>query len=191
MSHRQQPLPGPLGLIEAIYPHIKSNNRPIKPANKFIKQDGFEISEDWYNELAAQRKEKYFTELEKTLQGPIPDIPHSVTEGIEQAGFVPLPYKYLGPGNSLNRGPAYNQIDSDAKAHDIEYYQIEKGEFSETIEASDKRFLQKAGDHIIEGISGKGSISDTIGAIAGGLGIGSKYLIEKAVGKNYYPSLSG
>lgn len=106
----------------------------------------------------------------------------------QHSGFVPPPFKYLGPGNSLNRGPAYNYIDDDARSHDIEY---SKAYSQQDIYNSDKRFITKAFDHIAEGISGKGKLSDTIGSIAGAVGIGSKHLIEKATGNIIYPSISG
>lgn len=117
---------------------------------------------------------------------------HQPSEHIEQkpdkAGLVPPPFKYLGPGNSLNRGPAYNQIDADAKKHDTDYNFATN---QKDIHKADRDFISKAGDHIIEGISGKGSISDTIGAIAGGIGIGVKHLTESKTGVIYPSNLSG
>ena len=110
--------------------------------------------------------------------------------GLEEqhSGFVPPPFKYLGPGNSLNRGPAYNYIDDDARIHDQEYSQA----YSEQdIHNSDKNFINKAIDHVVEGISGKGSISDTVGSVLGAVGIGSKHFVEKSIGKVIYPSISG
>lgn len=105
-----------------------------------------------------------------------------------KTGLVPPPFKYLGPGNTLNVGPAYNSIDEDAKVHDIQYSQATR---EEHIFDSDKEFLKKAGDHFIEGISGKGTISDTIGSVVGLTGIGVKNSIEKHTGVIYPSNLSG
>ena len=92
----------------------------------------------------------------------------------------------MGPGNSLNRGKPYNNIDSDAKIHDIQY---SNAKTKEDIHQSDKEFLQKSGDHIIEGISGQSSYSDTIGAVLGGSGIGAKHLYDQLTGSISYPNL--
>lgn len=113
---------------------------------------------------------------------------HGGQPTVDTNGLVLPPFKYLGPGNSLNRGQPFNQIDADAQVHDIQYSQAKN---SKDVQDSDKEFLRKSGDHIAEGLSGKGSISDTLGAIAGGLGIGTKYSVEKAIGKPLYPSISG
>lgn len=100
----------------------------------------------------------------------------------EKTGAVPPPFKYLGPGNSLNRGEPYNQIDADAQEHDHAY---NSAKTQEQIEKSDIKLLSQASDHIVEGISGRGSISDTIGGALAGIGIGGKYLSEKAIGVQY------
>lgn len=170
-------LPGPLHILDPILDAAgreRNKNYKYNQSNKKVKlyhTPGGDITEDaiktWYPDNA-----KEFLETHKSIEE-------------EKSGLVPPPFKYLGPGNSLNRGPAYNQIDADAEIHDLEY---QKGEFQEEIAESDRRFLQKAGDHIIEGISGKGSVSDTIGSIAGGIGIGIKHIAEKVSGKTYYPS---
>lgn len=113
-----------------------------------------------------------------------PELPPPVKQLTR--GYVPPPFNYLGPGNSLDIGPPYNEIDADAQKHDNQY---NVAKTSEEVHQSDLEFLSHAGDHIIEGISGKGSISNTLGAIAGGIGIGAKHLTEKAAGKVIYPSL--
>jgi hypothetical protein len=105
-----------------------------------------------------------------------------------ERGFVPPPFKYLGPGNSLNRGPPYNKVDEDARQHDIQYSQATN---KEHIFESDRQFLNKAYKHITDGISGKGTISDTIGGVIGYGGIGVKHLAEKIRGDTIYPSFSG
>lgn len=101
-------------------------------------------------------------------------------------GFVPLPYKYLGPGNSLTRGEPYNQIDAHAKEHDIAY---DSAKTQEDIRRADIKLLGEASNHIVEGISGRGSISDTVGSALAGLGIGAKYLLEKQTGVLYPKNL--
>lgn len=106
----------------------------------------------------------------------------------DEAGFNPPPFKYLGPGNSLNRGPAYNLVDESAREHDIAYSQAKS---KEDIYKADKSFISKSGNYIAEGISGKGSVSDTIGAVLGGVGIGTKHLLEKSINKVLYPTISG
>lgn len=132
----------------------------------------------------------------KSLQSSLDIVPlehqHQDADFISQenqhSGFVPPPFKYLGPGNSLNRGQPYNYIDDDARTHDIEYNQAKT---IEDVYKSDQKFISAAGDHFIEGLSGKGSISDTIGAAIGGIGIGAKHLFEKSTGTIVYPSISG
>lgn len=107
---------------------------------------------------------------------------------LEARGLVPPPFKYLGPGNSLDRGTPYNEIDADAKKHDIAY---NNAKTHKDIAASDIQLLGEASDHIIEGISGRGSVSNTIGGALAGIGIGGKYLTEKAVGPIYPSTFSG
>lgn len=105
----------------------------------------------------------------------------------EKAGWVPAPYKYAGPGNSLNRGPAYDLVDESARQHDIAY---DKAKSPEDIHKADKQFITEAGNYVAEGISGKGSISQTLGGIITGAGIGIKHLTEKATGKIIYPPMA-
>jgi hypothetical protein len=105
----------------------------------------------------------------------------------QHRGLVPPPFKYLGPGNSLNQGTAYNQIDEDAQIHDTEY-SVAKTEAE--VQASDRKFISGAVDHIAEGLTGKGTIGDSLGGALGAVGIGGKHLLEKATGQ-LYPSFSG
>lgn len=100
----------------------------------------------------------------------------------DKQGLVPPPFKYLGPGNSLNRGEPYNEVDADAKEHDEAYNRYE---VSSDIENADRDFIHKTADHFIEGIEGKGSLSNTVGAFLGGTGIGAKHLTEKLTGQLY------
>lgn len=109
-------------------------------------------------------------------------------QNIDKQGWVPHPYKYLGPGNSLDRGAPYNQIDEDAEKHDKEY-NVAANKYD--IFLSDTDFLKRVGDHIAESLAGKSSIGDAVGAIAGGVGIGAKHLAEKTLDKTLYPSFSG
>nr|WCR62119.1 MAG: ORF2 [Parvoviridae sp.] len=101
-------------------------------------------------------------------------FPKHNTPGLSR-GYVPPPLVYTGPGNSLDLGPAYNEADEDAKHHDHQYH------FAKTqddVRESDQQLKAKGLDHVVEGISGKGSISN---AITGGLqaaGIGIKNLFE-------------
>nr|QVW56780.1 MAG: VP1 [Turdus naumanni parvoviridae sp.] len=115
---------------------------------------------------------------------------HKQSEHIEQdrQGFALPGTKYTGPGNSLNRGPGVNQADEDAKKHDKEYHTAKS---HKDIQKSDISLLQRAGDHFIEGISGKGTLGDTILSAAQGIGIGGKYLAEKAVGPIYPSKFAG
>lgn len=41
-------------------------------------------------------------------------------------GWVPFGYRYLGPGNDLNRGKPLTEGDAVAQKHDWQYYQLEK-----------------------------------------------------------------
>jgi hypothetical protein len=137
----------------------------------------------------------YINRAHKTVNTNPENIQHAhhISEHIEKdpirAGYVPPPFKYLGPGNSLNSGKPYNQIDADAQLHDHQYSEANS---QKDIYGADLEFISRAGDHFAEGIAGKGSISDTLGSIAGGIGIGVKHLSEKVLGKVQYPSnLSG
>lgn len=95
---------------------------------------------------------------------------------------------YIGPGNSLPNGPPLHGPDIDAETHDKEY-NIAKSH--QEIQESDIKLLSNAGDHIAEGISGKGSISDSIYSTITGIGIGGKYLTEKLTGPIYPHNFSG
>ena len=105
----------------------------------------------------------------------------------ESRGLVPPPFKYLGPGNTIDRGDPYNQVDADALEHDKAY---EQSKTKADVRKADKKFLAQVGDHVAESIQGKSSISDTVASIAGGIGIGSKFIAESGIGVQY-PSISG
>lgn len=105
----------------------------------------------------------------------------------ESRGLVPPPLKYLGPGNSINRGEPYNNVDADALEHDKAY---EASKSALDVRKADKKFLTQVGDHVAETIQGKSSFSDAVASVAGGIGIGAKYIAESGIGVQY-PSISG
>lgn len=105
----------------------------------------------------------------------------------EKRGLTVPGYKYLGPGNSLNRGQPTNQIDEDAKEHDEAY---DKAKTSQEVSDADNTFVNKALDHIVNAINLKETPGNTFGAALGAIGIGTKQTIEKHSGV-IYPSVSG
>lgn len=96
--------------------------------------------------------------------------------------------KYVGPGNSMNLGTPVVNIDADAYEHDHAYIDA-KDKYD--VYKADETFIQKAGDHLAEGISNQNSLTDLVGGAIGYGGIKSKNIIEKAVGKSIYPQFSG
>lgn len=100
----------------------------------------------------------------------------------DRQGYALPGTKYTGPGNSLNRGPGVNDADDDAKLHDEQYSAAHN---SADIKKSDKHLLQNAGDHLIEGIQGKGTLGNTILSAVQGAGIGAKHIAENVVGPIY------
>lgn len=106
----------------------------------------------------------------------------------ERRGLTVPGYKYLGPGNSLNRGVPNNNIDEDAREHDEAY---SKAKTSEEVSQADKTFLSKAGDHLVNAINQKESLSNTVGAAIGAAGIGLKSAVEKHTGVIYPSIVSG
>lgn len=96
--------------------------------------------------------------------------------------------KYTGPGNSLNRGPGINESDDDAHIHDTEYHTARS---HQDIQKADINLLSRAGDHIIEGISGEGTLGNTILSAVQAAGIGTKYGLEKATGPIYPSKFAG
>ncbi|AGO32183.1 structural protein [Junonia coenia densovirus] len=105
----------------------------------------------------------------------------------ERRGLTVPGYKYLGPGNSLNRGQPTNQIDEDAKEHDEAY---DKAKTSQEVSQADNTFVNKALDHIVNAINLKETPGNAFGAAIGAIGIGTKQAIEKHSGV-IYPSVSG
>lgn len=148
---------------------------------KFIEYGLNNIRADY--ELAKERDD----ELAKT-QAYIDAFKNTHSIETRTRGFVIPGTKYTGPGNSLDQGPGVNEADDDAQEHDIAY---DTAQSHKDIQQSDIKLLQKAGDHIIEGISGSGSISNSILAGFQAIGIGGKYIAEKAVGPIYPSTFTG
>lgn len=197
-------LRGPFDSVQRIDSSNK-RDRELKEYNKNVKviqteggtagEGAYEQGVKYYSDI---RKHNYSVTLDKRPHG-LPIIgAHKVTEGIEQEplakqeygkrGLVVPGYNYLGPGNDLHRPPPINFADSHAQSHDIGY---DKSKSFTDVQKEDIKLLKAAGDHIIEGISGKDTFGDTLGSVIGGIGIGAKYLVEKAVGKSFYPSFTG
>lgn len=105
----------------------------------------------------------------------------------ERRGLTVPGYKYLGPGNSLNRGEPVNEIDEDAKEHDEAY---DKAKTTQEVSQADNKFVNKALDHLVNAINLKETPGNTFGAAIGAIGIGTKQAIEKHSGV-IYPSVSG
>ncbi len=105
----------------------------------------------------------------------------------ERRGLTVPGYKYLGPGNSLNRGQPTNQIDEDAKEHDEAY---DKAKTTQEVSQADNTFVNKALDHIVNAINFKETPDNAVGATIGAIGIGTKQAVEKHTGV-IYPSVSG
>lgn len=96
-------------------------------------------------------------------------------------------YKYLGPLNSLNRGPPNNRLDAAAKRHDEAYHKItdyykktkNKKVFESGVRRADEEFLQEVQEITPE------STYDQVAAWLATGGIGTKYIIEQATGVIY------
>lgn len=110
--------------------------------------------------------------------------PHGNTYAyaVSQANIRDLslpPFKYLGPGNPLNKGEPINEIDADAREHDIAYNK------NIDISGADTTFINKSKDHIVNAINLKESPLNTLGAVLGAAGIGAKKFIEDKTGQIY------
>lgn len=105
----------------------------------------------------------------------------------DSAGLTLPGYKYLGPGNSLNRGVPVNALDSAAKKHDEQYHKIteyfkktkKRKEFEKQIQEADREFL-----HEVSLIAPQNTYDAFAGYLAQG-GIGTKLLIEQVTGVLY------
>jgi len=184
MSRNREPYPGVFGLLEPI---IRNREKNLDFARR---ADQKQENTKWHSSVSGKAGDAAYQQARQYYAGinqPFPEDDPLTHEEEQKRGLVIPPFKYLGPGNSLNRGNPYNNIDSDAKEHDEAY---NSAKTVEDIQRADTNFINKSIDHTIEGIAGKGDIGDTIGGIIGSIGIGSKKIIEKATG-NLYPSISG
>ncbi len=107
-------------------------------------------------------------------------------ELLDNKGLVVPGSKYIGPGNTLNRGAGTSQVDEDAREHDQSYNTAKN---FEDIQAADKTFLDKTGDHIAETLTGGGTAKDFVHGVIGKIGIGVKSNAEKVLGKSVYPQM--
>lgn len=135
---------------------------------------------DNYSKVFARRIE--IGDIEPVTLQNVHNQKEHIQQNKDQQGLALPGTKYTGPGNSLNRGVGINQADEDARIHDEEYNTAKS---HQNIQEADLKLLQRAGSHIVEGISGQGTIGDTFLAGVQALGIGSKYLLEKAIGPIY------
>lgn len=107
-----------------------------------------------------------------------------------EGGFVIPGTTYIGPGNTVDPvNPAYatSNFDWDAFQHDIDYLEAVN---NNQIEVADTKFINRALDHIAEGLKEQDSYRDFILASIGGIGIKFKQQLEKLTGP-LYPSMSG
>lgn len=88
-------------------------------------------------------------------------------------GLVFPGYKYLGPGNSLNKGAPNNLDDQIAYDHDVEY---DRAQSDSDVRAADWKAIQRFGKSASQG---------GLGGILGTVGLGSKYAIESLTGVLY------
>lgn len=106
---------------------------------------------------------------------------------VTERGLTLPGYKYLGPGNSLNRGVPVNKLDSVAKKHDEQYHKIteyfkktkNRKKFEADIQQADREFLDE-----VKKIT-PGSTYDAFAKYLAQGGIGTKFLIEKLTGVIY------
>lgn len=91
-------------------------------------------------------------------------------------------HKYLGPGNSLDRGLPSNFIDDDARIHDTAYANSKS---SKDVRNADRNFIASANDHIANSLSGRGGIFEGVAAGLGSLGINIKQTAERVAGPIY------
>lgn len=102
----------------------------------------------------------------------------------ERRGLTLPGYKYLGPGNSLNRGPPVNDLDAAAKRHDEQYHKIteyykktkNRKQFEESVRRADDQFIEE----VIE-VAPVNTYDGIARWLAIG-GIGTKTILEKYIG---------
>lgn len=114
----------------------------------------------------------------------------SAVAGIVEAskGDATAPgYKYLGPGNDLDKGEPNSAVDADAKIHDEQYSQAKD---VDDVISADNDFVDKMNDHIVDGINTLNNPSDTVAAVVGSGVIGVKNGIQKLSGSVIYPNVA-
>uniref|UniRef100_A0A1L8E5W6 Putative vp n=1 Tax=Haematobia irritans TaxID=7368 RepID=A0A1L8E5W6_HAEIR len=94
--------------------------------------------------------------------------------------FTLIGYKYLGPGNSLDKGEPINKADSIAREHDIAY---DRAKTKEDIYKADREAIIQFKDDFLK--------NPHLGNIAGFAGLGAKHIVERSLNKVIYPKLSG
>lgn len=107
--------------------------------------------------------------------------------GQSNRGLVLPGYKYLGPGNDLERGVPVNKLDAAAKKHDEKYHKIteyfkktkNRKNFEEEIRRADSEFLEEVVTHAPD------TAYDQVAKWLAVGGIGAKYVLEKYTGIIY------
>ena len=85
-------------------------------------------------------------------------------------------YKYLGPGNKLDKGEPVNRADRIAQVHDFAY---DKAKTKEDVYQADREALIQFKEDFVK--------NPHLGNAAGLLGLGIKHGIEKTLDKTIYP----
>ena len=88
-------------------------------------------------------------------------------------GYTVPGYKYLGPGNSLDRGSPTNSVDAIAQEHDVAY---DHAKTSYEVRKADRVAIRKFASKAVRG-SGAAAL--------GTLGLAGKYIIETVTGVLY------
>lgn len=132
------------------------------------------------------RSEQYIKRRQNALDSfmaePPPEQQPSGSRGIVLPG-----YRYLGPGNSLNRGPPVNALDAAAKKHDEKYHKIteyfkktkNRKVFEQQVAEADEEFIEEVATYAPEGTY------DTIAKWLAYGGIETKHIAEKYTGIIY------
>lgn len=115
---------------------------------------------------------------------------HSVSEGevaafnrdTENRGFV-LPFdKYIGPGNSVNRGDPESEADAIAQEHDLRYFDAQyRYSHGEIDEATAEKEISDSDIDAINKFGQSGTFTSTLGHD----GLQFKHLGEKVIGQQY------
>lgn len=150
------------------------------------------MSRDSYlDAFYKNRKPATLQNVSKYQHKPLDEqLGHSVSEGevsafnrdTENRGFV-LPFdKYIGPGNSINRGDPESEADAIAQEHDLRYFDAQyRYSHGEIDEATAEKEIS---DSDIKAINQFGQ-SGTFASVLGHDGLQIKHLTEKLVGQQY------